>query len=78
MPNIKVFFNHKIVNIDFDARDMSVKDETARELRVAFDLCIGADGSYSVVRRQMMRVVRYVPCPSFLQDSLVHLEYSHR
>ncbi|KIP09635.1 hypothetical protein PHLGIDRAFT_102657 [Phlebiopsis gigantea 11061_1 CR5-6] len=58
VPNIKIFFNHKIVNIDFDARHMSVKDETARELRVAFDLCIGADGSYSVVRRQMMRVVR--------------------
>lgn len=25
-----------------------------------FDFCIGADGSYSVIRRQMMRVVRWV------------------
>jgi kynurenine 3-monooxygenase len=25
-----------------------------------FDFCVGADGSYSNVRRQLMRVVRYV------------------
>ena len=78
MPNIKVFFNHKIMNIDFDAKFLSVKNEMAQESRVFFDFCIGADGSYSVVRRQMMRVVRCVPWSSFLQDSLVHLEYSHR
>lgn len=78
MPSIKIFFNHKIVNIDFEARLMSVKNELAQESQVAFDFCVGADGSYSVVRRQMMRVVRCVPCSSFLQDSLVRLEYSHR
>jgi kynurenine 3-monooxygenase len=27
---------------------------------VGFDFCVGADGSYSVVRRQMMKVVRHV------------------
>jgi len=30
------------------------------DTRVNFDLCIGADGSYSVMRRQLMRVVRLV------------------
>ncbi len=61
MPNIQVFFKHKVSSIDFDARIMSVKDEEkGQDVPVEFDLCVGADGSYSIVRRQMMRVVRYV------------------
>jgi 2-polyprenyl-6-methoxyphenol hydroxylase-like FAD-dependent oxidoreductase len=31
-----------------------------KEVKVQFDFCVGADGSYSVVRRQLMRVIRYV------------------
>jgi kynurenine 3-monooxygenase len=29
-------------------------------LPLEFDFCVGADGSYSVIRRQMMKVVRHV------------------
>lgn len=61
MPNIKVFFKHKVVSLDFDAKTMTIKNDMARESQVRFDFCVGADGSYSVVRRQLMRVVRYVP-----------------
>ena len=61
MPNIKVFFKHKVVSLDFDAETMSVKNGVGQESQIAFDFCIGADGSYSVVRRQLMRVVRCVP-----------------
>ena len=64
MPNIEVFFKHKVVSIDFDARIMSVRNDAVPELQVKFDFCIGADGSYSVVRRQLMRVVRYGPVSS--------------
>lgn len=78
VPNVKVFFKRKVLSIDFDAKTMVVKDETAPETQVPFDFCIGADGSYSIVRRQLMRVVRYVPCSSFLHDSLASPEYSHR
>ena len=35
--------------------------ENKKDVEVSFDFCIGADGSYSNVRRQMMRVMRYVP-----------------
>ena len=59
VPNVKVFFEHKVTSIDFDARTMSVKDSgTGKDLQVHFDFCIGSDGSYSIVRRQLMRVVR--------------------
>ena len=43
----------------FDARVISVHDgQENKDLTVSFDFCVGADGSYSVVRRQLMRVVR--------------------
>jgi kynurenine 3-monooxygenase len=60
--SIRAFFHHKVVSIDFDGRVMSVLDvSTGEQLERSFDLCIGADGSFSIVRRQLMRVVRWVP-----------------
>lgn len=57
--NVRVFFNHKVIAADFDKRTIIVHDSYSNaDLSVNFDLCVGADGSYSVVRRQMMRVVR--------------------
>ncbi|KAH9043180.1 FAD/NAD-P-binding domain-containing protein [Lactarius pseudohatsudake] len=59
VDSIRVFFRHKIVSINFDGRVIRVFDVgKGEELEKSFDLCIGADGSYSVVRRQLMRVVR--------------------
>ena len=61
VPNIRIFFEHKPQTVDFHRRLMNVYDLTAgRSKQVEFDLCIGADGSHSFVRRQIMRVTRYV------------------
>ncbi|KAI0065451.1 FAD/NAD(P)-binding domain-containing protein, partial [Artomyces pyxidatus] len=69
VPNIRVFFRHKIVSVDFDRRVLVVRDvDAAKDVQVDFDLCIGADGSYSVIRRQLMRVVRM----DFQQEYLAH------
>lgn len=43
---------------------MSIRTDTGEERRLRFDLCVGADGSYSAVRRMLMKVVRCV-IPSF-------------
>lgn len=56
--DIRVFFGHKVIAADFDKKTMVISTSSNAELTVHFDLCIGADGSYSIVRRQMMRVVR--------------------
>lgn len=58
VPNVKIFFKHKVMSIDFDTKTMTAKNEAGQEANVPFDFCIGADGSYSLVRRQMMRVLR--------------------
>jgi kynurenine 3-monooxygenase len=61
VPNIRFFFEHKPQTIDFDRRVLNVHDVTADTMKqVGFDLCVGADGSHSFVRRQIMRVTRYV------------------
>lgn len=58
-PNVRVFFNHRVIAADFDDKTLAIRDTTSNtEKSTMFDLCIGADGSYSVIRRQMMRVVR--------------------
>nr|AGK29872.1 FAD-binding protein [Volvariella volvacea] len=60
--NVQVLFNRKLVAADFDHKSLTFVDMTNQSnLTVHFDFCVGADGSYSVVRRQMMRVVRLVP-----------------
>ncbi|KAF9652823.1 FAD/NAD-P-binding domain-containing protein, partial [Thelephora ganbajun] len=59
VPNVRFFFEHKPRTVDFHRRIMNVHDvlgDTTK--RVEFDLCVGADGSHSFVRRQMMRVTR--------------------
>lgn len=64
VPSIRLFFNHKVLSVNFDNRTMIIRDTNSEsEVRATFHLCIGADGSYSIVRRQLMRVVR---CASLL------------
>lgn len=61
VPNIRFFFQHKPQSVDFPRRLLTVRDVLADTTgHVPFDLCIGADGSHSFVRRQMMRVTRYL------------------
>lgn len=60
-PAIQVSFQHKLNFADFDRRTLNFQD-VANEIDVKtdFSFCVGADGTYSVVRRQLMRVVRCV------------------
>lgn len=61
VPNIRFFFEHRPQKVDFDCRVTDVHDiKTNTMKQVGFDLCVGADGSYSFVRRQIMRVTRCV------------------
>jgi 2-polyprenyl-6-methoxyphenol hydroxylase-like FAD-dependent oxidoreductase len=57
--NIRIHFRSKLTTVDFNSRVATFATQDG-SFDVRFDLCVGADGSYSNVRRQMMRVVRYV------------------
>jgi kynurenine 3-monooxygenase len=57
--NIRLFFDCKVIAADFDNKTIAIqKTDSKKDFSVDFDLCIGADGSYSIIRRQMMRALR--------------------
>ncbi|KAJ7098011.1 hypothetical protein B0H15DRAFT_823742 [Mycena belliarum] len=74
-PNIQLFFEQKVQCIDFEKKTMTVIDLSSGASRsVEFDLCVGADGSYSVIRRQMMKVVRMDFQQEYLRDEYIELK----
>ncbi|KAH0561965.1 hypothetical protein GP486_003328 [Trichoglossum hirsutum] len=65
MPNVKLFFNHKLTGADFrnKAAWFEVEKEhddklRAIEIEVQFDFLIGADGAHSATRYHLMKFVR--------------------
>ncbi|KAF2148757.1 FAD/NAD(P)-binding domain-containing protein [Myriangium duriaei CBS 260.36] len=64
LPNVKLFFNHKLTGADFkrnqawfEARDPA-STSRAPEIQVPFDLMLGCDGAHSAVRYHMMKYTR--------------------
>ncbi|KAF8969990.1 hypothetical protein BDZ97DRAFT_1653142 [Flammula alnicola] len=73
-PNVRVFFNHRVIAADFDKKTIAIRDTISNtEFSVEFDLCVGADGSYSIIRRQMMRVVRMNYQQEYIRDEYLEL-----
>ena len=66
MPNVQLFFNHKLTGADFQIRKawLEVRDKRVaaanrpKEIEITFDLMIGADGAHSAVRYHIMKFAR--------------------
>lgn len=66
MPNVKLFFNHKLTGADyreckawFEVADAKSSEESRpKEIDISFDLMIGADGAHSAVRYHLMKFTR--------------------
>jgi kynurenine 3-monooxygenase len=69
MPNVKLFFNHKLTGADFKQHKAWFEVSIGRSLKysvevrdqevdVDFDFLIGADGAHSAARYHMMKYVR--------------------
>ncbi|PFH55494.1 hypothetical protein XA68_18163 [Ophiocordyceps unilateralis] len=66
MPNVRLFFNHKLTGADFrtcrawlEARDQTESSNgRPKEIEIRFDLMIGADGAHSAVRYHIMKFSR--------------------
>jgi len=68
VPGVRVFFQHKLLKSDFDNKLLTFAKEGEASVDVHFDLCVGADGSYSAVRRDMMRFVKM----NYEQEYITH------
>lgn len=65
LPNVRAFFNRKLVSADLSAkvalfRDTAVEreDQSGAFIRISFDLLIGADGAHSAVRQYLAKTLR--------------------
>jgi kynurenine 3-monooxygenase len=62
MPNVKFFFNHKLVGANFVTNKAWFEDhsnqDAPQELEINFDLLIGADGAHSSARYHLMKYTR--------------------
>ncbi|KIW07081.1 hypothetical protein, variant [Verruconis gallopava] len=66
MPNVKFFYNHKLVGADFANKKAwfekrqpgAPRYSRAEEVEIAFDFMIGADGAHSAVRYHLMKFTR--------------------
>ncbi|KAF1966978.1 FAD/NAD(P)-binding domain-containing protein [Bimuria novae-zelandiae CBS 107.79] len=65
MPNVKFFFNHKLLSVDFKKqlawfdrhKSSEAPEERGTEIEINFDFMIGADGAHSAVRYHLMKFV---------------------
>lgn len=77
MPNVKIFFQHKLTGADFAKKKAWLEDlssaalatgKRATEIEIGFDLLIGSDGAHSNVRYHLMKFARvdfkqdYIDC----------------
>jgi kynurenine 3-monooxygenase len=66
MPNVKFFYNHKLVGADFENKIAwfekrqpgAPRYSRAEEVEISFDFMIGADGAHSAVRYHLMKFTR--------------------
>jgi kynurenine 3-monooxygenase len=62
MPNVKIFFNHKLVGANFADNKAWLETKSpageTQEVEITFDLLIGADGAHSATRYHLMKYTR--------------------
>ncbi|KAF7358944.1 Kynurenine 3-monooxygenase [Mycena sanguinolenta] len=73
--NVDVHFLHKVETIDFDKNTLHVENTVSGEkLDVKFDLCIGADGSHSVIRRHLLAATRMEYSQQYLSHEYIQIK----
>ncbi|KAJ7217122.1 FAD/NAD(P)-binding domain-containing protein [Mycena pura] len=76
--NVQVHFQHKVESIDFDTNTLRVQNTVcAQAFDVDFDLCIGADGSHSVVRRHLLAATRMEYSQQYMSHEYVQIKVPH-
>jgi kynurenine 3-monooxygenase len=86
-PNVKLFFDHRCLDVDLDAPAVTFEHEIPSEpgakprvqiVRVESDLVIGADGAFSAVRARMQKHDRFDYSQSYLQHGYKELHIPAR
>ncbi|KAJ6491891.1 FAD/NAD-P-binding domain-containing protein [Mycena sanguinolenta] len=76
--NVEVHFLHKVESVDFDNNMIHVKNTvSAQGHDVKFDLCIGADGSHSVIRRHLLASTRMEYSQHYMPHEYIQIKIPH-
>ncbi|KAJ7157098.1 FAD/NAD-binding domain-containing protein [Mycena filopes] len=78
VANIDLKFLHKVESVDFNKNTLRLYDSnTGQSLDEHFDLCIGADGSHSVIRRDLMQATQMEYSQHYLSHDYVEIRLPH-
>ncbi|HPF40752.1 MAG TPA: NAD(P)/FAD-dependent oxidoreductase [Phycisphaerae bacterium] len=72
-PNVRVFFNHRCVDVDLDAPTATFDDGAGGQITAVGDAVIGTDGAFSAVRNRMQRLDRFDYSQTYLQHGYKEL-----
>ncbi|KAF7337739.1 FAD/NAD(P)-binding domain-containing protein [Mycena sanguinolenta] len=75
VPDITIHFLHKAQSVDFDNNTLRlVNSVSGQEFDDHFDLCIGADGSHSVIRHRLMVATQMEYSQHYLSHEYVEIK----
>ncbi|KAJ7508586.1 FAD/NAD-binding domain-containing protein [Mycena galericulata] len=75
VKNVDIHFLHRVQSVDFDNNNLDVHDTASgRDFNVKFDLCIGADGSHSVIRRYLMQATQMEYTQHYLSHEYIEIK----
>ncbi|KAF7337695.1 Kynurenine 3-monooxygenase [Mycena sanguinolenta] len=78
VPDIAIHFLHKAQSVDFDNNTLHlVNSVSGQEFDDRFDLCIGADGSHSVIRHHLMVATQMEYSQYYLSHEYVEIKLPH-
>jgi len=72
-PNISTYFEHRLVDIDFESAATTFKVKNAEEIVVESDYVFGADGAHSKVRRLAHNFPRFSYSQSYMPQCYIEL-----
>jgi len=71
--NVSLFFEHKLVGLDFKTAQATFRDPGAENLQISADYLFGADGAYSKVRRLAQETPRFSYSQSYMPQCYIEL-----
>jgi kynurenine 3-monooxygenase len=72
-PNITTYFEHRLVNLDFETASCTFSGPDGKDLAVESDFVFGADGANSKVRRLAQRLPRFSYSQTYMPQSYIEL-----
>ncbi|KAI8616518.1 hypothetical protein BC830DRAFT_1167744 [Chytriomyces sp. MP71] len=73
MSNVAIKFHHELLSIDFEKKIINFKKSDGTVYKASADLIVGADGAYSRVRRELLRVTRMNFSQEYIEHGYVEL-----